>query len=192
MHHFDYRAGVLHADGVDLVELSAAVGTPFYCYSAATIERHYRVFARAFADVPALVCYAVKANSNQAVVRTILGTGFGLDCVSLGEVLFAMQLGAERILYTNNNVADDEFNAVVKLAQETRGERASGCPVQQDRQSVVAAANRDIGRISVSDNQVGLRVAVEVPRRQRIGVIPGGKSLLRGKARSRRACRRRV
>jgi diaminopimelate decarboxylase len=93
MHHFDYRAGVLHADGVDLVELSAAIGTPFYCYSAATIERHYQVFARAFADVPALVCYAVKANSNQAVIRTLAALGAGADVVSGGELKRALAAG---------------------------------------------------------------------------------------------------
>ena len=58
MHHFAYRIGVMHAEAVDLAGLAQAVGTPFYCYSTATLERHYRVFAEAFADVPSLVCYA--------------------------------------------------------------------------------------------------------------------------------------
>ena len=71
MHHFAYRDGVLHAEAVDLVDLAAAVGTPFYCYSTATLERHYQVFTHAFADVRALVCYAMKANSNQAVIKTL-------------------------------------------------------------------------------------------------------------------------
>ena len=69
MHHFDYRGGILHAEGVALDRLAAAVGTPFYCYSTATLTRHYEVFAGAFADVRALVCYAMKANSNQAVIE---------------------------------------------------------------------------------------------------------------------------
>src|SRR6266849_2047648 len=71
MNHFDYRSGVLHAEAVNLSELAAAVGTPFYCYSTATLERHYRVFSDAFADEKALVCYAMKANSNQSVLRTL-------------------------------------------------------------------------------------------------------------------------
>ena len=71
MHHFAYRAGVMHAEAVDLTSLAQAVGTPFYCYSTATLTRHYRVFAGAFADVPSLVCYAMKANSNQAVIATL-------------------------------------------------------------------------------------------------------------------------
>src|SRR5262249_57583776 len=84
MHHFDYRSGVLHAESVDLAKLADAVETPFYCYSTATLERHYRVFADAFADVPALVCYAMKANSNQAVVKTLAALGAGAHVVSGG------------------------------------------------------------------------------------------------------------
>ena len=86
MHHFAYRDGVLHAEAVDLASLAEAVGTPFYCYSTATLERHYRVFADAFADVPSLVCYAMKANSNQAVIATLARLGAGADVVSDGEL----------------------------------------------------------------------------------------------------------
>src|ERR1700730_16638963 len=85
MHHFDYRNGVLHADGVNLIALAEAVGTPFYCYASATLERHYTVFAGAFADVDALVCYAMKANSNQAVIATLAKLGAGADVVSGAE-----------------------------------------------------------------------------------------------------------
>ena len=93
MHHFAYRAGVLHAEAVDLIDLAAAVGTPFYCYSTATIERHYQVFAHAFADVSALVCYAMKANSNQAVIKTLARLGAGADVVSEGELKRARAAG---------------------------------------------------------------------------------------------------
>jgi diaminopimelate decarboxylase len=93
MHHFAYRAGVLHAEAVDLAELAARVGTPFYCYSTATIERHYQVFASAFADVSALVCYAMKANSNQAVITTLARLGAGADVVSEGELKRARAAG---------------------------------------------------------------------------------------------------
>src|SRR5690349_11021977 len=86
MHHFAYRNGVLHAEAVNLASLAQAVGSPFYCYSTATLERHYRVFAGAFADVPSLVCYAVKANSNQAVIATLAKLGAGADVVSGGEL----------------------------------------------------------------------------------------------------------
>jgi diaminopimelate decarboxylase len=102
MHHFDYRSGVLHAEDVNLMTLARAVGTPFYCYSSATIERHYRVFAGAFADVDALVCYSVKANSNQAVIATLARLGAGADVVSEGELLRARAAGipAGKIMFS--------------------------------------------------------------------------------------------
>ncbi len=110
MHHFAYRDGVLHAEAVNLVTLAGKVGTPFYCYSTATLERHYRVFAEAFADVPALICYAVKANSNQAVIRTFAKLGAGADVVSAGELKRARAAGipAKKIM----------FSGIGKTAQE--------------------------------------------------------------------------
>jgi diaminopimelate decarboxylase len=102
MHHFTYRDGVLHAEGVSIAALAEAVGTPFYCYSTATIERHYRVFAEAFADVPSLICYAMKANSNQAVIATLARLGAGADVVSEGELKRARAAGIppDRILFS--------------------------------------------------------------------------------------------
>lgn len=102
MRHFDYRGGVLHAEDVDLRHLAQEVGTPFYCYASATLERHYRVFAEAFADVSSLVCYAMKANSNQAVIATLARLGAGMDIVSGGELKRALAAGvpAERIVFS--------------------------------------------------------------------------------------------
>src|SRR5215471_9562141 len=93
MHHFAYRDRALHAEALNLAALADVVGTPFYCYSSATIERHYNVFAAAFADVDALVCYAMKANSNQAVVTTLARLGAGADVVSEGELKRARAAG---------------------------------------------------------------------------------------------------
>src|SRR6187551_1584714 len=93
MHHFAYRDGLLHAERVNLAALAEDVGTPFYCYSTATLERHYKVFAGAFADVPSLVCYAMKANSNQAVLKTLAKLGCGADVVSGGELQRARAAG---------------------------------------------------------------------------------------------------
>src|SRR3954454_10034980 len=93
MHHFTYRDGRLHAEDVDLRHLADTFGTPFYCYSSATLERHYRVFAEAFAGTDALVCYAVKANSNQAVLATLARLGAGMDIVSEGELRRARSAG---------------------------------------------------------------------------------------------------
>lgn len=93
MHHFDYRGGILHAEDVAIPEIAAAIGTPFYCYSSATLERHYRVFADAFKGQPARVCYSVKANSNLAVVATLARQGAGADVVSEGELRRALAAG---------------------------------------------------------------------------------------------------
>jgi diaminopimelate decarboxylase len=111
MHHFDYRDGVLHAEGVDLNALAAKVGTPFYCYSTATLTRHYRVFAGAFADVDALVCYAMKANSNQAVIKTLAELGAGADVVSGGELKRARAAGipANKIMFSGLGKTDAEL-----------------------------------------------------------------------------------
>ena len=102
MHHFAYRDGVLHAEAVSLDTLAAAVGTPFYCYSTATLERHYKVFAGAFADANALVCYAMKANSNQAVIATLAKLGAGADVVSEGELMRARLAGVpvDKIMFS--------------------------------------------------------------------------------------------
>ena len=101
MHHFAYKDGVLHAEDVPLPRLAAEVGTPFYCYSTATLERHYRVLAEAFQGQDAVICFAVKANSNQAVLATMARLGAGMDVVSEGELRRARAAGvpAERIIF---------------------------------------------------------------------------------------------
>ncbi|MFZ9948235.1 MAG: diaminopimelate decarboxylase [Gemmobacter sp.] len=102
MDHFLYRDGVLHAEDVPLPEIAAAVGTPAYVYSTATLARHYRLFAEALAPLPHLVCFAVKANSNVAVLRTLGDLGAGMDVVSGGEYLRAKAAGVpgSRIVYS--------------------------------------------------------------------------------------------
>ncbi len=93
MHHFTYRHGVLHAEDVNLRTLAEEVDTPFYCYSSATLERHYKVMSAAFGDSDHMICYAMKANSNQAVIKTLTDLGAGVDVVSEGELRRAMALG---------------------------------------------------------------------------------------------------
>jgi diaminopimelate decarboxylase len=93
MHHFAYRDGVLHAEDVNLAVLAGEIGTPFYCYSTATLERHYRVMDQAFAGTDHQICYAMKANSNQAVIRTMAELGAGMDVVSEGELRRALAAG---------------------------------------------------------------------------------------------------
>jgi len=111
MRHFDYRDGALFAEDVDVSTLAARVGTPFYCYSTATIERHYRVFRDAFAGLPVTVCYAMKANSNQAVIRTLARCGAGMDIVSEGELRRALAAGVtpDRITFSGVGKTRDEI-----------------------------------------------------------------------------------
>src|SRR6516165_10029179 len=115
MNHFDYRNGVLHAEAVDLSGLAAQVGTPFYCYSTATLERHYRVFSEAFAGEKVLVCYALKANSNQSVLRTLAKLGAGADVVSGGELKRALAAGIppQRIVFSGVGKTEAELRAAL-------------------------------------------------------------------------------
>jgi diaminopimelate decarboxylase len=115
MNHFDYRNGVLHAEAVNLLDLAETVGTPFYCYSTATLERHYRVFIDAFAGEKALVCYAMKANSNQSVLRTLAKLGAGADVVSGGELKRALAAGIppQKILFSGVGKTERELRAAL-------------------------------------------------------------------------------
>jgi diaminopimelate decarboxylase len=111
MHHFSYKDGVLHAEGVSLERIATEVGTPFYCYSTATIERHYNVLAQAFRDQDATICFAVKANSNQAVLATLARLGAGMDVVSEGELRRALAAGvsADKVIFAGVGKTRDEM-----------------------------------------------------------------------------------
>lgn len=111
MHHFSYIDGTLHAERVDLKKIASEVQTPFYCYSAATLTRHFEVFANAFSDIDALVCFAMKANSNQAVLRTLAKLGAGMDIVSEGELLRAKAAGVpgDRITFSGVGKTEGEI-----------------------------------------------------------------------------------
>jgi diaminopimelate decarboxylase len=102
MHHFHYHDGVLHAEDVNLSSLADDVGTPFYVYSNATLERHYQVMDKAFEGTDHLICYAMKANSNQAVIKTMAALGAGMDVVSEGELRRAIAAGvaARKIVFS--------------------------------------------------------------------------------------------
>jgi diaminopimelate decarboxylase len=102
MDHFTYRDGILHAEDVPLTAIATAAGTPVYVYSTATLTRHYRVFEEALAGMPHLICYALKANANLAVVRVLARLGAGADVVSEGEYRRARAAGipGERIVFS--------------------------------------------------------------------------------------------
>ncbi|EKF17794.1 diaminopimelate decarboxylase [Nitratireductor pacificus] len=116
MNHFEYRDGVLHAEDVSVQAIAAAVGTPFYCYSTATLTRHYRIFSEAFSGLDALVCYAMKANSNQAVLKTLARLGAGMDVVSEGELRRALAAGvpADRILFSGVGKTASEMDFALR------------------------------------------------------------------------------
>jgi diaminopimelate decarboxylase len=110
MDHFEYKNGEMFAEDVAIKAIAAKVGTPFYCYSSATLLRHYTVFAEAFAGLNPKICYALKANSNISVIRTLANAGCGADVVSGGEIRIAQAAG----------IAPDNivFSGVGKTAEE--------------------------------------------------------------------------
>ncbi len=116
MHHFHYVNGIMHAEDVSLEAMAEQVGTPFYCYSTATLERHYRVFSEAMTGLDALVCYAMKANSNQAVISTLARLGSGVDVVSGGELQRALAAGVppQKIMFSGVGKTEAEHQAALE------------------------------------------------------------------------------
>ena len=116
MDHFLYRDGQLCAEDVPLAEIAAAVGTPAYVYSAATLTRHFRLFDEALGKMPHLVCYAVKACSNVAVLKLLGDLGAGMDVVSGGEYARARAAGVpgDRIVFSGVGKSDAEFRQVLE------------------------------------------------------------------------------
>ena len=111
MDHFSYRQGVYHAEEVAIPALAEAIGTPFYCYSSATLTHHYRVFHDALASLNPRICFAVKANSNLGVLATLNRLGAGADVVSEGEARRALAAGipAEKIVFSGVGKTKEEM-----------------------------------------------------------------------------------
>jgi diaminopimelate decarboxylase len=190
MHHFPYRAGVLHAEDVSLDRLAAEVGTPFYCYSTATLTRHYKVFAEAFADVKALVCYAMKANSNQAVIATLAKLGAGADVVSGGELARALAAGIapEKIMFsgvgkTERELADavDAGILCVNVESEPELELLSAVAAAKGRRAAISLrVNPDVdakthAKIATgkSENKFGIPISRARDVYARAAKLPG-------------------
>ena len=112
MDHFNYRGESLFAEDLPLSEIAEAVGTPCYVYSRATLERHYRAYEKALADQPSLICFAVKANSNLAVLDVLARLGAGFDIVSGGEL--------QRVLRAGGDPAKTIFSGLGKTEDEIR------------------------------------------------------------------------
>lgn len=115
MHHFQYRDHRLYAEDVSVADIAAEVGTPFYCYSSATLVRHFDVFRDAFKSSDTLVAYSVKANSNLSVIRTLAAAGAGADVVSGGELRRALAAGVpgEKIVFSGVGKTADEMAAAL-------------------------------------------------------------------------------
>ncbi len=190
MHHFAYRDGVLHAEAVSLTAIAEKVGTPFYCYSTATLERHYGIFANAFAGVDALVCYAMKANSNQAVLRTLARLGAGADVVSEGELKRARAAGIppEKIMFSGVGktarelaLALDEGIFCINVESEPELELLSRIATEKGRVAHVSLrVNPDVdakthAKIATgkSENKFGIPISVARDVYARAAKLPG-------------------
>jgi len=190
MHHFAYRNGALHAEAVNLAAVAEKVGTPFYCYSTATIERHYRVFAGAFADARALVCYAMKANSNQAVIATLAQLGAGADVVSEGELRRALAAGIprEKIMFSGVGktarelaLAVDEGIFCVNVESEAELEILSTIAAAKDRTiDISVRVNPDVDprthakiATGLAENKFGIPIRHAREVYARAGKLPG-------------------
>ncbi|MGE0698500.1 MAG: diaminopimelate decarboxylase [Hyphomicrobiaceae bacterium] len=175
MHHFTYRSGTLHAEDVSLALIAAEVGTPVYVYSAATIERHYKAFSCAMAGLDAHIFYAMKANSNLAVLKLLGALGAGADTVSEGEIRKARAAGipASRIVLSGVGKTEDELTYAVsegiyQVNVETESELLALSRVASGagrRQSAVLRINPDVGagghaKITTgsSDNKFGVSI----------------------------------
>ena len=151
MHHFSYRGGALHAEGVSLARIAEDIGTPFYCYATATLERHYRVLQEAFAGLDTLICYALKANSNQAVIATLARLGAGMDVVSEGELRRARAAGvpATKIIFAG--VGKTRAEMAYALSEGIHGFNVESEP-ELDALSEVAAGMGATARIAIRVN----------------------------------------
>ena len=175
MHHFNYRGGKLHAENVGLEAIAAEVGTPVYVYSAATIERHYRAYAGAFTGLEARVFYAMKANSNLAVLKLLGNLGAGADTVSEGEIRKALAAGipADRIVLSGVGKTEEELafavtEGIYQINVETEGELLALSRVAAglgQRPAAVIRINPDVGagghaKITTgsSDNKFGVSI----------------------------------
>ena len=147
MDHFQYREGRLHAEDVDIEYMAESVGTPFYCYSTATLERHFKAYVDAFASLDATICYAVKANSNIAVISTLSRLGAGADVVSCGELTRALRGGvpANKIVFSGVGKSREEIAAAleagvlqINVESEPELELINDIAVSQNKRAPIA------------------------------------------------------
>lgn len=196
MDHFLYKDGVLHAEDVPVAEIAAAVGTPFYVYSTATLERHFRLFDEALKGMDHLICYAMKAASNQAILMTLARLGAGMDVVSGGEYLRAKAAGVagDKIVFSGVGKTRDEMRLALEggirqfnVESEPEMEALSAVAVELGlRAPITVRVNPDVdakthAKISTgkSENKFGIpisrarevyRLAASLPGLEVIGI----------------------
>jgi len=165
MDHFLYRDGALHAEDVPVAEIAAAVGTPFYVYSTATLLRHYRLFDEALEGTEHLVCYAMKAASNQAILKTLAQAGAGMDVVSIGEYLRAKAAGVpgERIVFSGVGKTEEEIRSVLQ-----GGIRQFNVESEPEMEAISAVA-RELGKVA----PITIRVNPDVDARTHAKIATG-------------------
>lgn len=166
MDHFLYQRGALHAEDVALAEIASAVGTPFYCYSTATLTRHYRLLAEALDPLPHLICFAVKALSNVAVLKTLGTLGAGMDVVSGGEYARARAAGVpgDRIV----------FSGVGKTREEMRMALAGGIRQFNVESEPEMRALSEVAASMGATVPVAVRVNPDVDARTHAKIATGG------------------
>jgi diaminopimelate decarboxylase len=154
VHHFHYQAGELYCENVPVRQIAEKVGTPFYLYSTATLTHHYRVFNAAFAEFPHIVCFAVKANANLAILRLFARLGAGADIVSGGELYRALQAGVDpgKIVYSGVGKKPAEIKAALK---------ANILLFNLESSQELEAINRLAGRLKLSA-RVALRINPDI------------------------------
>ncbi|TDK42307.1 diaminopimelate decarboxylase [Antarcticimicrobium luteum] len=165
MDHFLYKGGVLHAEDVPVAEIAAAVGTPFYVYSSATLLRHYRLFDEALEGTEHLVCYAMKAASNQAILTTLARAGAGMDVVSIGEYLRARAAGVpgDRIVFSGVGKTADEIRAALE-----GGIRQFNVESEPEME-VISTIAQDLGKVA----PITIRVNPDVDARTHAKIATG-------------------
>ena len=190
MDHFLYRDGVLCAEDVPVAEIAAAVGTPFYVYSTATLTRHFKLFDDGLAGMDHLVCYAMKANSNQAVLKTLAALGAGMDVVSGGEYLRAKAAGVpgDRIVFSGVGKTEDEMRLALSggirqfnLESEPEMERLSRVAAEMGVETpVTIRVNPDVDaktheKIATgkAENKFGIPIARAREVYARAAALPG-------------------
>ena len=190
MDHFNYKNGQLHAEDIPVREIAAAHGTPCYVYSRATLERHWRAFDEAFSNHPHLVCYAVKANSNLAVLDVLARLGSGFDIVSLGELERVIKAGgrASRIVFSGVGKRMDEMQRALELGircfnveSEPELERLSQVATAMGVEAPVALrVNPDVDAgthpyisTGLKENKFGIPIAQAAALYEKAAALPG-------------------